>query len=76
MSAFMTKLFGVSWVTSLIGFIGGVVYYLQQAGPSLPNTGAEWGHMLVSAAIFSLGLAAKDRNVTNSVNSGPAKPVS
>ena len=49
-----------NWWTTLIGFLGGFIYYLGQNGATMPTTKQEWINLLVAAAIAGLGLASKD----------------
>lgn len=49
-----------NWWTTLIGFIGGVAYYLGQSGATMPSTKAEWINLLIGALLAGLGLASKD----------------
>lgn len=64
-----------SWKTTVIGLLAGIVTYFSQLGPNLPTTAAEWGTAFVAALLASLGLGAKDSNVSNAPNPSAAKPV-
>jgi hypothetical protein len=63
---------GASWKSLTIGFIAGIVNYFASLGPNLPATGADWMHVLMSAAIMALGAVVKDFNVSNAQT--PAAP--
>ena len=67
---------GPSWKTSVIGFVAAVLNYIAGVGVNLPTDRQGWTTLLVSASIFALGAAAKDRNVSNAPAPLPeAKPV-
>ena len=72
----MGTLLGASWKSMMIGFIAAVVNYLASLGPNLPATPADWGHVLMSAAIAALGLVVKDFNVSNAPKPVTATAVS
>jgi hypothetical protein len=59
----------------VIGILGGVMNYLVNLGPNLPADAKGWGVVMVSAFLAALGIGAKDANVSNSQNPGPAAPV-
>lgn len=55
----MGKMLGNTW-TTVLGFVAGVVTYLQAAGPTLPKTKQDWAALLLGALLAGLGLVAKD----------------
>jgi hypothetical protein len=63
---------GASWKSLVVGFVAGIANYFAALGPNLPATPADWGHVLVSAAIIALGSVVKDFNVSNAQT--PAAP--
>lgn len=54
-----------SWKTAVIGVLAGVTTYFSELGPNLPTTPKEWGIAVAAALISSLGIVAKDYNVSN-----------
>lgn len=55
----MGKMIG-NWWTTVLGFLAGVVTYLQAAGPKLPETKQDWAALILGALLAGLGLVAKD----------------
>ena len=76
MTMFLTQVFGASWKTSLMGFVGAFVYYFSTAGIVLPTTMEEWKQALIGAGIYAWGRMQKDANVSNAPNPATAAPVS
>ena len=76
MSAFMESILGASWRTSIFGLVGGVFYYFQSSGVTLPHDLHGWINTLIAAGIFAWGRVQKDTNVSNAPKPDAAKPVS
>ena len=53
------RMIGNGWTTAL-GFAAGVIYYLQSAGATMPQTRGDWINLLLGAIMAGLGLTAKD----------------
>jgi hypothetical protein len=49
-----------NWWTTVLGFITGVVMYLNTSGVKLPSTKQEWGNFVLAALVAGLGYVAKD----------------
>ena len=58
----MNAVFG-HWLTTLFGFLAGVVNYFVLLGANLPTNGREWGAALLSALFAGLGVVAQATNV-------------
>lgn len=71
----MASLLGASWKTTTIAFVVAIVQYFVTLGAELPQTREDWGHVLLSAAIFAWGAVQKDVNVTNSQHPAAATAV-
>lgn len=71
----LTKYFGPSWKTTLVGFVAGVATYFAQMGANLPVDRQGWTSAIIAAALFAMGATAKDSNVSNAPKPVEAKPV-
>ena len=76
MVAFLASIFGASLKTSLMGLLGGMFYYFNQAGITFPTDAAGWKTAIVAAGIYSWGRMMKDHNISNASNPAPAGVVS
>ena len=75
MNAMMTSLLGASWRTSIFGLVGGMFYYFQSSGATLPHDLHGWINALIAAGIYAWGRVQKDSSVSNAPKPDVAKPV-
>lgn len=61
----LARMFGNLW-TTVLGIAAAMAYYLNATGAKMPETRAEWGHLLFSALIAALAAAAKDATTGSS----------